>query len=388
MKTLHFLSVFMLIVVTMGCDNNKSSSSESPIITFETAIGNSGWQMGLASVQIPDGGYLVAGITGSGTDENGYLIKLNSHGDTLWTRSMGGPLKDAFYDIKSTSDGGVIIIGRSRNYNMDEQAYDIYAVKLDAMFNLQWSRYYGNWSDSEEGSSVIQTPDGGYLMCGGNGSNVVDYDVYLLKISSSGDSLWSKTHSRPGRNYGWTVQNTDDGGYVITGQTEDSGNDNVYLIKTDATGNIEWDKTFGGNGKDIGRDIKQTENNGYIIAGPTENNVYMIRTNSNGDTIWARTFDGYGYWAASSVELAEDGGFLVAGSVLNNSNNSSDVYLLKVGSNGDSLWSRSYGGAADDYGYSIKQCLDGGYLITGMTYSYGSEGDVYIIKVNEEGKLN
>ncbi|MBL7995107.1 hypothetical protein JNM05_07000 [bacterium] len=387
MRTSQILSCFILAVIAIGCDNNKSSLHEAPIITFEKAIGNSDWQMGLASVQSSDGGYLIAGITGdsSGIDENGYLVKINSSGDTLWTRSYGMTYRDGFFDIKSTSDGGVIIVGRS----IDDIQYDnVYVIKLDAISNLQWSRYYGSLNDSEEAASILQTPDGGYLICGRNGINGVYYDVYLLKINSSGDSLWSKTYSRAGNNFGSSILNTNDGGYIIAGHTVDSGNEDVYLVKTDATGNITWNKTYGGSGNDIGRDIKQTKDNGYIIVGRMENDIYLIKANSSGDTVWTRTFDGYGYWAGSSVELADDGGFLVAGSVLNNSNNSSDVYLLKVSANGDSLWSRSFGGAADDYGYSIKQCLDGGYFITGMTYSYGVGGDVYVIKVNEDGNFN
>jgi hypothetical protein len=149
---------------------------------------------------------------------------------------------------------------------------------------------------------------------------------------------WSKTFGGRGDDGGYSVQQTSDGGYIIVGYTTSygAGGYDVYLIKVDANGNMQWSKTFGGRGDDGGLSVQQTRDGGYIIVGSTE------------------SFGSGGY----------------------------DVYLIKVDANGNMQWSKTFGGRGDDWGRSVQQTRDGGYIIVGWTRSFGSgESDVYLIKL-------
>jgi hypothetical protein len=308
--------------------------------------------------------------------------------DTLWTRTYGGSGGDIGYSVQQTSDGGYIISGVC---TMDQ---DIWLLKTDASGDSLWSKTYGDWS-YEVGHSVQQTTDGGYVVIGHTYRANRDYDVWLLKTDALGDTLWTKTFGGDGVDNGHSVRQTIDGGYIITGVTYPGSEDgDVYLVKTNALGDTIWTTTFGGNEGDWGNSVQQTADGGYIIAGVKNGSGigigegYLIKTNTFGDTLWTRTFHGYGNCRAASVQQTSDGGYIITGGT-----NASggifgaiwDIWLLKTDTSGDSLWSKTYGGNETDYGNSVQQTTDGGYIITGHTYPSGSNVDVYLIKTNASG---
>ena len=128
--------------------------------------------------------------------------------------------------------------------------------------------------DTDEGSSVKQTTDGGYIICGrtesyGMGSS----DVYLIKVTPAGVVTWARTYGGVDIEYGYCVEQTTGGGYIISGRTESfatGGLWDVYVIKTNDIGTMQWSKTYGGSGYDYGFSVKQTSDLGYIVAGRTE----------------------------------------------------------------------------------------------------------------------
>ena len=266
-------------------------------------------------------------------------------------------------------------------------------------FGQGWETNFGGEGD-EEGFSVQQTTDGGYIIGGctssyGNGS----YDVYLLKTDGSGNEQWSQTFGGIEDDRGWSIQQTTDGGYIITGVTNfwgANGSSDVYLIKTDGNGNEQWSQTFGGTNSDAGNSVQQTIDGGYIISGRTRSyvngsngdvDVYLIKTDGNGNELWFQTYGGTEGDYGASVQQTSDEGYIITGYTRSYGNgNGYDVYLIKTDGGGNEQWSQTFGGIEHDLGLSVQQTTDGGYIITGYTRSYGNGyDDVYLIKTDSYG---
>jgi hypothetical protein len=237
-----------------------------------------------------------------------------------------------------------------------------------------WGIGFGG-EGNDVGYSVQQTNDGGYIVVGstesyGFGKN----DVYMIKIYFDGYKAWEKTFGGEGNDVGYSVQQTNDRGYIVVGTTYSygAGGSDVYLVKTDASGNAVWQKTFGGEGNDSGDSVQQTTDGGYIIAGSTDGDVYLIKTGAVGNIVWQKTIGGgdddHGY----SVHQTTDGGYIIAGYNYSTDLNN-DVYLIKSDASGSVVWQKTFGGDWFDEGYSVQQTSDGGYIIAGSTYFYDKD---------------
>ncbi|MBA7703424.1 hypothetical protein ES703_112210 [subsurface metagenome] len=294
--------------------------------------------MGWSVQQTLDSGYIVVGGTESyGAGESDiYLIKTDANGDTLWTTTYGGAYDDWGNSVQRTSDGGYIIGGYTESFGAGNG--DLYLIKTDSLGDTLWTRTYGG-TGWDMGWSVQQTLDSGYIVAGRIWSVGVSSNVYLIKTDASGDSLWSKIYGGiSSQEIGFSVQQTSDSGYIVAGVTTSGpGTTYGYLIKTYANGDTLWTKTYGEGGDyDWLISVQETSDSGYIIAGFTDSqgagssDVWLIKTDANGDTLWTKTYGDTLLDVGYSVQQTSDGGYIIAGGTESYGAGGSDVWLLKI----------------------------------------------------------
>ncbi|MDP8207620.1 MAG: T9SS type A sorting domain-containing protein [Candidatus Electryonea clarkiae] len=312
--------------------------------------------------------------------------------DTLWTRTFGGSMPEHGRCVQQTSDGGYIIVGMTQSFT----AAGVWLIKADSNGEEEWNQSFGERNNPSAGHCVKQTNDGGYIIAGEIMRDDIwgNFDVKLIKTDSNGEEEWNQAFSGIGRDMAFSVIQINDGGYIIVGKTSPTVfiATDVWLIKIDSTGNEEWDRTFGGDRDDIGRCVQQTSDGGFIITGFTKSfgggheNIWLIKTDSNGDEEWNQTFGGNAYDVGYSVQQTSDGGFIITGETESYESDNSDVCLIKTDSVGNEEWNRTFGGADWDSGREVQETFNGGYIIVGSTGSFGAGGsDVWLIKTDAEG---
>jgi hypothetical protein len=314
--------------------------------------------------------------------------------DTIWTKTLGGSNIDIGTCVQETTDGGFIITGYTRSFG-SMSGRNVLLIKTDQSGNIIWINGYGGNND-DEGNSVVQTSDGGYVACGytksyGSGGN----DVYLLKVDANGNQLWDRVFGGTSDEEVYSMVLTDDGGFLLAGATSSfgSGSRDIWLIKTDASGNQQWTKTIGGLSSDGARSISKTFDGGYIITGWTFSygpgavgNVWLVKTDTAGNMVWNKFFGGTDDDRGLSVKQTTDGGYILTGYTASSGAGLDDMLLIKTDSLGNAQWQNTFGGSGRDYGNSVIQSSDGGFVVTGYTLSYGAGGDdLWIVKTNELG---
>jgi len=363
-----------------------------------------GYDTGHSVQQTTDGGYIIVG--GFYSIETGrtnlLFIKTDSLGTKEWDKSHvnGDLVGEEGYSVQQTTDGGYIITG---SINTGE-SNNVFLYKTDSQGNEEWAKTFGEINQYDKrGYSVQQTTDGGYIITGISLSEENAYDVLLIKTDSQGNEEWNKTFGENNiikDEKGYSVQQTTDGGYIIVGHKQlEFNNQDVLLIKVDSQGNEEWNKMYGGDFYDYGYSVQQTTDGGYIITGsletpPIDKNLLLIKTDSEGNLDWYNTFVFYGddKSEGKSVQQTTDGGYIIGGTTA--SNKTFELLLVKVDSKGTQEWFNTFynHNSKRTIGYFAKQTNDNGYIIVGTSNLDNDKNlhdwDILLVKTHFKGELN
>ncbi len=249
-------------------------------------------------------------------------------------------------------------------------------------------------AQDDRGVFVSPTRDGGYVAVGATESEGAGGgDIYLVRLEASGEVRWSRTHGGEGEDNGWSVLETSDG-FAVAGFTDSygAGGFDCYLIATDDSGNERWTRSFGGTGDDRCWALHRTSDGGYLLVGETTSmgagaeDCFVVRTNDSGDELWSRAIGGQAGDRCFSVAATEDGGFLLAGQTYSEGAGDRDAYLIKIDSEGESQWTRTFGGSASDVAHSVKATGQGDFLAAGYTTSFATSfDDPYLIRIDSQG---
>jgi len=319
---------------------------------------------------------------------------VNAQPELQWERTYGGQDGDWGHSIIALENEGYLLVGTTASYALHDNSWYYWVAKTDHRGDIAWSRAYGG-DGLSSGNDCISTLNNEFAIAGytdsfGNGN----FDMWLLKINEDGDSLWSSTFGGEFSDGCNSLINTADGGFAMCGWTQisdDAGWD-FYLVKSDSLGNEMWSKSYGGDGEESCFSLIQLEDRGFVLGGYTSSfgsgnsDMWLLRTDENGDSLWSRTFGGEEFEACFSLTQISQDFIIMAGVTESYGSGESDAWVVKSNIDGDSLWSRELGGLDDDVVWEIIETNDNGFALTGRTNSIGvGRADSWIVKLDENG---
>ena len=312
-----------------------------------------------------------------------------------WARTYGGSEDDFVRSILQTNDGGYIVVGNTESFGFGDGYSDIWILKLASDGIIEWQKTYGDRLTNNT-DSIQKTNDGGYIIGGSIYVSGKNLQIWIMKLSADGNIIWQKSYGDEDINYAYSLQQTSDGGYIIasnTGLNDAEGHD-ILILKLFFDGIVEWSKTYGGSIDDKPSSILLTSDGGYIVAGYTmsygagSSDIWILKLASDGTIEWQRTYGGSDSENVYSIRQTNDGGYIVAGNILSFGAGQPDFWIIKLALDGTIEWQRAYGGNKSETAYSIQQTFDSGYIVSGETQSFGAGNkDIWILKLNIWGDV-
>ncbi len=343
-------------------------------------------------------GYILTGLTesyGEGDDDypDVYLFKIDSNGDVEWLKTYG---------YSDETEQGTRLIQLEDSYILSGELYspenasiDLFLMKISESGDSLWIKYYGG-TDSEELEDIIQTADGGFLLLGqtysfGAGSFG---DAYIVKTDSLGNALWIKRIGQPAwLESAYSAVQTPDGGFIISMVDWELGigYEDLILLKLDNSGDSLWVKRYAGPYHDWGNKIIETSDGNYLLSGAYGTATYfydwwLLKINNSGDTLWTKTHSGWQRSRGEDIKLLPDGGFIAINSAESAITAEFDIWVSRLNCEGDTLWNSYFGGEEHDLGESVITTPDGGFIIAGAVSSFGAgDYDCFVAKLDSLG---
>jgi len=372
-----FASIYLMIAVFLI----NPDTTHSQILWSKTYGVNNSSNFISTVVKTNDGGFLIAGTREFSSEydyySNIYLVKTDSVGSTIWEKLIGGANDVDCASILQLPGKEYMLVGSSDESHPGSRVADFLLMKIDSIGNKIWSKTIGGTKD-DYCSSVVPTNDGGYVLLGSTNSfGAGASDMYLVKTDSLGNLLWSKTFGGSGADEGKTITTSAEAGYILAGNTNSygAGGLDMYVIRTDSVGNTLWDKTIGGTNTDNISSLLSI-NGGYIIGGSTNSDsktdMYLIKIDTIGNILWTNNFGGNGYENCNTVNFTNGSGYLLGGYTNSFNSKSNDMYIVNADSSGNIKWDQLIGTMDDEECYVILPLNDGQFVLGGMMGNAGN----------------
>ncbi len=251
-----------------------------------------------------------------------------------------------------------------------------------------WARLYkGGGETLASLNSVDHTFDGGYILAGNYGD-----PPWVVRLDRAGDLLWQRSYGGTGCSGGRAAHQTFDGGYIVLSEFK------TCLVKLDSTGNVVWQKMYntidGSDPVENAYSLTLGSDGGFLVSGiisywgDNSPDGFVLRTDSQGNILWHRLYGGPGWDEITAVQQTSDGGYIVAGNTESFGSGGFDAWILKLDTNGDIAWQKSYGGPDVDKVFSLIERPDGGFYAAGHTLSFGAGSyDIWILSLENLGNI-
>lgn len=421
------------ILLTISCTLlicTITYGQNAPAIEWQKSFGGTHGDYSYSIVQISDSSYYVAGdsysTNGNVTDHHGsnsyadaWITKLSANGSLIWAKSFGGTASDGFFDVEKTTDGGCIAAGYSYSNDGDVNAHhgttsssDFWVVKVDSNGIVVWEKSLGGSMD-EKAEGILVASDSGFVVAGYSKSvdgdltgNYGGADYWVVRIDDYGNLLWQLNLG--GSSLDWAKEIIEDasGSFIVAGYSDSDDGDiddhhgnagigDFWIVRLDATGTKLWAKSFGGSNTEQAQSLVQSVTGDVIVVGEAKStngdvsgliggkDFWLISVDLSGALLWQKCYGGTKDERAYSIQETIDGGFIISGDSYSNdfqvtghhgSTSYNDFWVARINQNGFFTWGNSYGGSTGDNSFSILQTFDGGFITTGWCNS--DDGDV------------
>lgn len=392
MSILAFLLLFsgMMIIPT----THSTSATKKLVILYEQTFGGSNVDYNYALINCSDSGYIMAGHTssfGAGSID-AWVVKVDMAGNHQWNYTMGGTGEEVVFNIIPTLDDGYALTGLTESFGSGD--WDVWLIKIDNTGQIQWNQTYGG-AEKDYGGDLVLTPEGEYVIFGYTESfGLGARDFYLIKTDASGNMLWNKTYGGFNSERGSSIILTEDGGFLLIGVTETStyGSQDIWIVKTDSNGNHLWNRTFGGPNIDAPFGVIPSLDDGFIITGRTDSygaggaDAWLIKIDQDGFHEWNRTYGGSSLDYTTTIIPSNDNGYILAGRTASYGEGGEDMWLIKTNSFGEIIFDQTFGGTNADAAYGVVENGEDGFSLAGRTSSFGEGADDiwFIITVFED----
>ncbi len=377
MKSSILILSFLLFAVPLVAQNTFEKAIDTLLASYASCI-----------KETYDGGYIVCG--GSLLNGNDAIaIKLDSTGFIEWAKTYSGPSIEGATSIEQLPDSGYIMDGI---YDSGVPNARHWLLRLDVNGDTLWTKNYSLGSGKTVAANLASS-DFSFGLTGYYASSqpLLPVDAYFIAIDILGNQFVSKVYSTSIQSVAYSISESVNNGFIITGYKAYTANTtDLYLIKINLFGDTIWTRTYDYSDLDVGREVKQTTDSGYIVTGYVRNsafqyNLFLLKTNAIGDTMWSRMIFSAQESGGFSVDQTTDGGYICSGRIVDGIPLNGNLYLIRTDSNGDTLWTRQFGGTGPDQGNFVRQTKDGGFIVTGST-SFGT-GGIYVIKLDSTGNV-
>ena len=375
------------------------SAAYSQAKIFSKTLGGVKDEVANCALVTRDSGYVVAGYTYSFAkgQNDVWLVRMDAQGKELWRQTYGGVGQEWANAVVETRDGGFVVAGYARDPKT--RISSAWVFRTDKVGKLVWEHTYGG-EHASEAKAIIETDGGGYVVVGStggggtNGSATTKSDMWLLRLTPSGETLWNRTFGKEADEYANGLVQLPDGDYILAGYTESLGNGkkDMLLVRVSNAGKEKWMRPFGGAEDEEAECILRLKDGNLVLGGSTgsatkgKHDGKILKITPDGNVIWERSFGGTEDETILSATNLADGSIAFTG-WSRSFGITPQVWAMKLSPEGKIAWERNYGGERGDYGRAIVAAKDGGFLIAGGTESSGAGGrDFWILKTDENGE--